>query len=76
MLVCVANRETCLHVKASTGIQRLTADSFERMLKDVLDLRTGRRKLACISTKQIPERVKGSAFATQFTGVQLKLPGC
>jgi hypothetical protein len=59
-------------MKATEGIQRLDASSFERMLKDVVDMDTGRRKLACISRDRIPETINDSAFSDRYRGACLK----
>jgi hypothetical protein len=50
-------------MKASEGNQKLDADSFERMLRDVLDFETGERKLHCISRQRIPEKIRGSVLS-------------
>jgi hypothetical protein len=62
-------------MKASEGIQKLDADSFERMLRDVLDFETGERKLDCISRQHIPEKIRGSVLSQRYFGEFLHLFG-
>jgi hypothetical protein len=56
-------------MKASEGIQKLDAESFECMLKDVMNLETGKRKLTCKSGQQIPEKIACSEQSQRYRGV-------